>query len=425
MTLQSSDPDLPPNQGPFTYYLLSTGPATSYFSLSTAGVLTTTREIDREQISDFYLSVITRDSGIPQMSSTGTVQIKVIDQNDNPSQPRTVEIYVHYYGNLFPGGILGNVKPQDPDVLDSFQCSLTSGVTSLFSIPGGTCELHSQARSTDGVFDLAVLSSDGLHGAVTSSVRIFFAGFGNATIDNSILLRLSVHTVRDFLTNHYLHFLRIASSQLTGLGTAVQLYGLYEESNQTFLMAAVKRSSNQYVNPSGVATFFESIKDILFRQSGVRIESVDHNSCLQSPCQNGGSCMRRLAVGPALKSHESVPVIIMANEPLQPFVCRCMPGYEGSLCEIDIDECLPSPCHNDGTCHNLVGGFSCSCPDGFTGMACERDVNECLSNPCKNGAACQNFPGTFNCICKTGYTGTLLLLFISVKRMGKRGEMYF
>uniref|UniRef100_A0A8C9F6K5 FAT atypical cadherin 4 n=1 Tax=Pavo cristatus TaxID=9049 RepID=A0A8C9F6K5_PAVCR len=110
MTLQSSDPDLPPNQGPFTYYLLSTGPATSYFSLSTAGVLTTTREIDREQISDFYLSVITRDSGIPQMSSTGTVQIKVIDQNDNPSQPRTVEIYVHYYGNLFPGGILGNVN---------------------------------------------------------------------------------------------------------------------------------------------------------------------------------------------------------------------------------------------------------------------------------------------------------------------------
>uniref|UniRef100_A0A8C9F9H4 FAT atypical cadherin 4 n=1 Tax=Pavo cristatus TaxID=9049 RepID=A0A8C9F9H4_PAVCR len=425
MTLQSSDPDLPPNQGPFTYYLLSTGPATSYFSLSTAGVLTTTREIDREQISDFYLSVITRDSGIPQMSSTGTVQIKVIDQNDNPSQPRTVEIYVHYYGNLFPGGILGNVKPQDPDVLDSFQCSLTSGVTSLFSIPGGTCELHSQARSTDGVFDLAVLSSDGLHGAVTSSVRVFFAGFGNATIDNSILLRLSVHTVQDFLTNHYLHFLRIASSQLTGLGTAVQLYGLYEESNQTFLMAAVKRSSNQYVNPSGVATFFESIKDILFRQSGVRIESVDHNSCLQSPCQNGGSCMRRLAVGPALKSHESVPVIIVANEPLQPFMCRCMPGYEGSLCEIDIDECLPSPCHNDGTCHNLVGGFSCSCPDGFTGMACERDVNECLSNPCKNGAACQNFPGTFNCICKTGYTGTLLLLFISVKRMGKRAEMYF
>uniref|UniRef100_A0A3B4YJ39 Cadherin domain-containing protein n=1 Tax=Seriola lalandi dorsalis TaxID=1841481 RepID=A0A3B4YJ39_SERLL len=56
-TLTASDPDLPPNQGPFLYSLLSSGSANSYFSLSPAGVLTTSREIDREQISDFYLSV--------------------------------------------------------------------------------------------------------------------------------------------------------------------------------------------------------------------------------------------------------------------------------------------------------------------------------------------------------------------------------
>uniref|UniRef100_A0A2K5XDI8 Protocadherin Fat 4 n=1 Tax=Mandrillus leucophaeus TaxID=9568 RepID=A0A2K5XDI8_MANLE len=407
MTLQSTDPDLPPNQGPFTYYLLSTGPATNYFSLSTVGVLSTTREIDREQIADFYLSVVTKDSGVPQMSSTGTVHITVIDQNDNPSQSRTVEIFVNYYGNLFPGGILGSVKPQDPDVLDSFHCSLTSGVTSLFSIPGGTCDLNSQPRSTDGTFDLTVLSNDGVHSTVTSNIRVFFAGFSNATVDNSILLRLGIPTVKDFLTNHYLHFLRIASSQLTGLGTAVQLYSAYEENNRTFLLAAVKRNHIQYVNPSGVATFFESIKEILFRQSGVKVESVDHDSCVHGPCQNGGSCLRRLAVSSILKSRESLPVIIVANEPLQPFLCKCLPGYAGSWCEIDIDECLPSPCHNGGTCHNLVGGFSCSCPDGFTGRACERDINECLQSPCKNGAVCQNFPGSFNCVCKTGYTGKM------------------
>ncbi|MBZ3877696.1 Protocadherin Fat 4 [Sciurus carolinensis] len=405
MTLQSTDPDLPPNQGPFTYYLLSTGPATNYFSLNTAGVLSTTREIDREQIADFYLSVVTRDSGVPQMSSTGTVHISVIDQNDNPSQSRTVEIFVHYYGNLFPGGILGSVKPQDPDVLDTFHCSLTSGVTSLFSIPGGTCDLSSQPRSTDGTFDLTVLSSDGVHSAVTSNIRVFFAGFSNATVDNSILLRVGVPSVKDFLTNHYLHFLRIANSQLTGLGTAVQLYGAYEDNNRTFLLAAVKRNANQYVNPSGVATFFESIKEVLLRQSGVKVESVDHDPCRHGPCQNGGSCLRRLAVGPALRSQESLPVILVANQPLQPFLCRCLPGYAGSWCEVDVDECLPAPCHNGGTCHNLVGGFSCSCLEGFTGRACERDINECLPSPCKNGAVCQNFPGGFTCVCKTGYTG--------------------
>uniref|UniRef100_A0A671TBK8 Protocadherin Fat 4-like n=1 Tax=Sinocyclocheilus anshuiensis TaxID=1608454 RepID=A0A671TBK8_9TELE len=68
ITLSSSDPDLAPNQGPFSYSLVSTGAASSYFTLSPTGELTTSREIDREQISDFYLSVIIKDSGIPQIS---------------------------------------------------------------------------------------------------------------------------------------------------------------------------------------------------------------------------------------------------------------------------------------------------------------------------------------------------------------------
>uniref|UniRef100_A0A672LNC7 Protocadherin Fat 4 n=1 Tax=Sinocyclocheilus grahami TaxID=75366 RepID=A0A672LNC7_SINGR len=405
MKLSSSDPDLAPNQGPFSYNLVSTGAASSYFTLSPTGELTTSREIDREQISDFYLSVIIKDSGIPQMSSTGTVHIKVNDQNDNPSESRTAEIYVHYFGNMFPGGSLGVVKPQDPDIQDTFHCFLVPPATVLFSIPTGTCDLRSNSRSTDGTFDLSVRSSDGVHDAVNSHVRVFFIGFNNATVDNSILIRVVSQSASNFLTNHYLSFLRIANSQLAGLGTGVQIYGVFELNNSTFLMAAVKRGHGQYVNPSGVATFFQSIKEILHRQSGVKIDSVDYDPCFHNPCQNGGSCKRRLGVGPDMKTEESVPVILVSNRPLQPYACNCRPGYAGALCETDIDECQPTPCHNGGTCHNLVGGFSCSCPEGFTGMACERDINECLSNPCQNGALCQNYPGGFNCLCKSGFAG--------------------
>uniref|UniRef100_A0A3Q3IX46 FAT atypical cadherin 4 n=1 Tax=Monopterus albus TaxID=43700 RepID=A0A3Q3IX46_MONAL len=380
-TLTASDPDLPPNQGPFLYSLLSSGSANSYFSLSPAGVLTTSREIDREQISDFYLSVVIKDSGVPQMSSTGTIHIKINDQNDNPSEPRSMEIFVHYFGNMFSGGSLGDVKPQDPDIQDRFHCSLIPPSSGLFSIPTGTCNLNSKARSTDGTFELTIRSSDGVHGPVSNTARVLFLGFTNATVDNSILIRLNSQGVRNFLTNHYLSFLRIANSQLAGLGTGVLLYGAFELDNQTFLMAAVKRGHGQYVNPSGVATFFQSIKDILYRQSGVQIDAVDHDPCTRNPCQNGGSCKRRLSVGPDLKTEESVPVILVSNHPLQPYACSCS--------------------------HNLVGGFSWTCPGRFTGMACERDINECLSNPCKNGALCQNFPGGFNCLCKSGFAGKM------------------
>uniref|UniRef100_A0A674P605 Protocadherin Fat 4 n=1 Tax=Takifugu rubripes TaxID=31033 RepID=A0A674P605_TAKRU len=404
-TLTASDADLPPNQGPFLFSLLSSGSAKSYFSLSQNGVLTTSREIDREQISDFYLSVVIKDAGVPQMSSTGTIHVKINDQNDNPSEPRSVEVFVHYFGNMFPGGSLGEVKPQDPDVQDRFHCSLIPPSSGLFSIPTGSCNLNSKARSTDGAFEITIRSSDGVHGSVSNTARVLFMGFTNATVDNSILIRLQSQGVKSFLTNHYLSFLRIANSQLAGLGTGVLLYGAFELNNQTFLMAAVKRSHGQYVNPSGVATFFQSIKDILYRQSGVQIDAVDYDPCTHNPCQNGGSCKRRLSVGPDMKTEESVPVILVSNHPLQPYACSCRPGYMGALCETDINECQPSPCHNGGTCHNLVGGFSCTCPEGFTGMACERDVNECLSNPCKNGALCQNFPGGFNCLCKSGFAG--------------------
>lgn len=404
-TLTATDSDLPPNQGPFRFSLLGSGSTGSYFSLSPSGELSTSREIDREQTGDFYLPVLIRDSGVPQMSSTGTVHVRVNDQNDNPSEPRSVEIHVHYFGTMFTGGPLGDVRPRDPDIQDRFHCSLVPPSSALFSVPAGTCTLHSKARSADGTFELTVRSSDGVHGSVSNTVRVVFTGFTNATVDNSVLIRLRSTSVSRFLSDHYLSFLRVANSQLAGLGTSVLLYGTFQLQNQTLVTAAVRRGQGQYVSPSGVATFFQSITDVVSRQSGLQIDAVDHDPCTRNPCQNGGSCRRRLAVGMDLQTEDSVPVILVSNRPLQPYVCSCRPGYTGPLCQTDVDECQPAPCHNGGTCHNLVGRFSCSCSPGFTGTACERDVNECLSNPCKNGAPCSNFPGGFSCLCKAGFTG--------------------
>lgn len=37
----------------------------------------------------------------------------------------------------------------------------------------------------------------------------------------------------------------------------------------------------------------------------------------------------------------------------------------------DIDECLPDPCHNNGTCTDLVNNYRCNCAAGFNGTNCE------------------------------------------------------
>ena len=44
--------------------------------------------------------------------------------------------------------------------------------------------------------------------------------------------------------------------------------------------------------------------------------------------------------------------------------CCCDDGYDGFLCENDIDECASNPCGNDGFCVNLVASYYCVCPDG-------------------------------------------------------------
>lgn len=38
---------------------------------------------------------------------------------------------------------------------------------------------------------------------------------------------------------------------------------------------------------------------------------------------------------------------------------------------VDIDECSNSPCKNQGTCVNTIGGFHCTCPQGFKGDLCD------------------------------------------------------
>ncbi len=104
------------------------------------------------------------------------------------------------------------------------------------------------------------------------------------------------------------------------------------------------------------------------------------------PCANGASC------------------IDLVNG----FMCQCSPGWSGSRCFTDIDECASNPCLEPGTdrCFNLVNSFNCTCNPGYSGVACQTEINECASNPCLNGASCTDRLAAYNCTCRAGYAGT-------------------
>ena len=85
--------------------------------------------------------------------------------------------------------------------------------------------------------------------------------------------------------------------------------------------------------------------------------------------------------------------------------CQCVPGYNGTFCDININECSPDPCLNDGTCSDGIDSYNCSCITGFTGTDCETNIDECSSNPCQNGGSCTDLINDYNCTCDPVFSG--------------------
>ncbi|KAM6913157.1 protein jagged-2-like [Xenentodon cancila] len=107
------------------------------------------------------------------------------------------------------------------------------------------------------------------------------------------------------------------------------------------------------------------------------------NDCASSPCKNGGTCI----------------------DLINSFQCFCPDGWEGSLCDVDVNECSKNPCQNGGQCVDMLNDFYCNCVDNWKGKTCHSRESQCDSNTCNNGGTCYDHGDSFLCSCSSGWGG--------------------
>uniref|UniRef100_A0A7N6B2V0 Delta-like protein n=1 Tax=Anabas testudineus TaxID=64144 RepID=A0A7N6B2V0_ANATE len=106
------------------------------------------------------------------------------------------------------------------------------------------------------------------------------------------------------------------------------------------------------------------------------------------------------------------------------FSCECQEGFRGTYCHENIDDCSTNPCHNGGTCRDLVTDFFCECKNGWKGKTCHSRKSplfcflfffhthvvclwesQCDEATCNNGGTCYDEGNTFQCKCSPGWEG--------------------
>lgn len=409
MTLSASDPDLPPNGAPYTYYLIG-GRHKSFVSIDkSTGLVKTTRMIDREATPQLELIVEVEDNGSPRMRSQHQIIINVIDQNDIPSTPRVAHVLVYAYANKTPIGKIADVKPNDLDTTGDYKCQIIANKSPSngLIIPNG-CNLHTTPLSKVQSYSYSISGNDGKHPDVVSTISVEFLYFDNQTVQNSITIRVDNVTAQQFLASFYHSFVDLIKSSVE-TGDEFLLYSLRDTNTSLELTAAIKTEAGGYRSTSYVVDKLNKKRDAILLLLQVPSVMIGFTPCNVNMCDNGGVCSERIQVNQRdIRITDSQSLIFTSPMVSHEFMCRCTDGYTGQKCDKRQDPCAPNPCQSGGQCRRQGYDFQCICSPHREGKYCQLERGDaCSSSPCKNGGSCRESQdgSSFFCLCRPGYRG--------------------
>lgn len=185
-SVSAFDPDQYKNSY-VTYSILNSQihnvPASAYVSInSDTGVIYSQRSFDYEEVKNFQVQVQARDSGSPALDSNVTVNVIILDQNDNapqviaPMTKNNSEIRLSRFAD--PGYLVTKVMAVDADSGQNARLSyqlLRATDSSLFTVAPSSGEIRTARPVTekdDYIQKLVVAVKDNGHPPLSTTVTI-------------------------------------------------------------------------------------------------------------------------------------------------------------------------------------------------------------------------------------------------------------
>ncbi|XP_067625323.1 cadherin-related tumor suppressor-like [Eurosta solidaginis] len=422
MTLAASDPDLPPNGGPFTYFLVG-GKHKTYLSIDKhSGLVRSAKSYDREFTPTLEVNIEVEDNGEPKQRAQHTLTIKVLDQNDSPSSARTVHVLLNTYNDEIPLGKIADIHPNDADITGDYKCKILANAQSspadFFVIPHA-CDLHTTYHTTVNGCSYSISGNDGKHADVVSTVTVGFQNFDSDAVAHSVSVLVHEMDAEHFLSAHYRNFVELLKSTFDP-SDELKLFSIRntdsDESKNVELILAVRSINLSYRKTRYIHERLskkrESFERLLQARTGDVL--IGYSPCTQTAvlaCENGGMCTSEIHV------HENSHMLNIIDSPSlifsgpivsHDYSCKCPDGFTGQQCNQQQDPCSPNPCEMEAQCRRIGYDFQCVCPPQREGKNCQQERGDiCSSNPCHNGGSCRHSPdgASFFCLCRPGYRG--------------------
>ena len=422
-----SDPDKPPNQGPFTFEVIS--PSDLVFFDRNTNRLRSSQVFDKEIQEDFVITIQISDNGDPPMKTVLEFLLTILDENDNPSQRTEITTFANVFPNtnlVFPFQV-AKVHPKDKDsTANFFTCRQVSTWTSFAEIDDD-CSLYlkeypQQFEASETVTANALvqfLSDDGKHQQVVSDVQLIVNQIPLDFEDRLVFIRIEGSNLESFVAQN---LIKLSESLHSLIEVPVQVISFLEahlQQNSQILVLIVSTLESTVSNAQ-LQSLLKAKQLQLSHLSETFITSVTLDLCesMQGICANEKTCsydLQKITDFSQRSIFASENSIFSSVRISLELLCTCdgTAGCQKIECGWDLTTGFYKTCENGGTCSftsddggKMIPG--CSCTQNLPSGSCESNEEKVMNSLCDDvncGSDGVCSPPSGSCMCRYPATG--------------------